>query len=315
MFCFQSEKIVSIPSRNFFGEFSQSSNGIFLLAWRDRHYQVDENNYTSKVGGDYYLFENENLIVEGHLSRPNDGKISDNGTFILNDWDEAIAQCGTFLSFDKAGNLILARKFKANLLNNGLDDSGKYAVCQTCNAEFDNDSGRLVVFSLEDASEISNSIPESGWANSYEFEIQQSIVKLVYSTQSAFSYGVFAYGFDGAFVDREIWCDAQLKRGMIVVARQMYEKNKCALDLELSDRLLNSIQIALNSNNTDALSRSIALRLRGEIFESLGQIENALSAFKEAILLNSRIGLKRKILQIQKQLDQSMLSTHSRSKG
>jgi hypothetical protein len=304
MFHFVSERTVSIPSRNFFGEFSLSPNGIFLIAWRDRFYRTDENNYTSKAGGQYYVFENEALIVEGHLSRPNDGKIANNGTFILNDWEETTAQRGTFLSFDKLGSLILARQFKANLWNNGIDATGKYAVCQTCNADNDKDSSIFVVFNLKDSREISNWVPESGWANSYEFQIEQSIVKLVYSTQSAFSYGVFSYGFDGTFIDRETWRDTQLKRGSLVVARQIYEENKSALDMQLSETLINSIQTAVNSNNIDARSHAVALRLRGEIFESLSQLQNALSDFEAAILLDSKIGIKRKIHKIQKQMKQ-----------
>jgi hypothetical protein len=81
------------------------------------------------------------------MPRPNDGKVEDNGVFILSDWGSIETLNGTFAAFCPDGTPILSRKLKANLFNNGLSPDGRWAVCQTANAPSD-DSGRLFVFDL-----------------------------------------------------------------------------------------------------------------------------------------------------------------------
>jgi hypothetical protein len=71
-----------------------------------------------------------------------DGKVEDNGVFILSDWGSIETLNGTFAAFCPDGKPILSRKLKANLFNNGLSPDGRWAVCQTANAPSD-DSGRL----------------------------------------------------------------------------------------------------------------------------------------------------------------------------
>src|SRR3546814_6068768 len=76
------------------------------------------------VGGRYVLLDGAELLVDGAMERPNDGKVADDGTFILNDWGSRDALAGTFMAFARDGRPILKRDYAANILNNGLSPAG-----------------------------------------------------------------------------------------------------------------------------------------------------------------------------------------------
>ena len=44
----------------------------------------------------YLLLEGSAVTIEGRIQRPNDGKVADNGAFILNDWMFGDALQSTF---------------------------------------------------------------------------------------------------------------------------------------------------------------------------------------------------------------------------
>lgn len=128
--------LIFINGRDFVGSYSRSPNGRFLLAWRDANDAGTRGGARSSGHGRYILIEDDVIVAEGRAERPNDGKVADNGVFILNDWlffSERLE--GVFLAFHKDGAPILSRRFKANLFNSGLSPDGRLATCQTCNAD------------------------------------------------------------------------------------------------------------------------------------------------------------------------------------
>ena len=86
-------------------------------------------------------------IAEGAMPRPNDGKVADDGLFILNDWGAIESLNGTFWAFNPDGTKRFSRSFKANLFKYGLSTDGRFAACQTANAPHD-DGGSLFIFEL-----------------------------------------------------------------------------------------------------------------------------------------------------------------------
>src|SRR3546814_5184832 len=85
--------IVSIPQIDSMGQTATSPNGRYRLVWRDRTTICCED-----VGGRYVLLDGAELLVDGAMERPNDGKVADDGTFILNDWGSRDALAGTFMA-------------------------------------------------------------------------------------------------------------------------------------------------------------------------------------------------------------------------
>ncbi len=198
---------LELRSRSFFGPCSRSPNERYTLAWRDGDDSGKRGGARLSGSGRYFLLENKKVIAEGRMARPNDGKVANNGVFILNDWEFTSDLSGVFSAFGPDGKKILSRRFKANLYNNGLSADGRLAVCQTCNSPDPNDSSVLTVFDLSVGKEIASWIPESGWANFYEFPPDSQTMKLGYADRGAYSYSLH-----GEFIDRVKWADAELRK-------------------------------------------------------------------------------------------------------
>ncbi|MBX9822113.1 tetratricopeptide repeat protein [Afipia birgiae] len=282
------DEFIQIPSRDFFGESSRSPNGRFTIAWTD-------GGPNQSRRGRYIFLDRGKVVFEGSMPRPNDGKVADNGVFILNDWGAVEALSGTLAAFRPDGKPIIARKLKANLFNNGLSADGRWAICQTANAPSE-DGGRLFVFDLAAGIQISSWQAASGWADQYVFSADGQIIFLEYRDR-----GSFAYGIDGTFLDRTKWLAAGLQRGDLAIIEELLCETKNLPSRELTDLLLPAINLALAAKqNADAKSQARAHRLSGTCLEAMGNISKALTAYERALSLDEKVGVKRKVDQLRK---------------
>jgi hypothetical protein len=283
--------IVNIPSRNFYGISSKSPNGRFTIAW------VDGGPDQSRRGR-YVFLDRGKLVAEGKMARPNDGKVANNGVFILNDWGASETLSGTLSAFRPDGTPILSRKLKANLFNNGLSADGRWAVCQTANAPSD-DSGCLFVFDLVAGKEVSSWQAESGWANVYEFSSDGTTIYLGY-----FDGTKFAYTLDGEFIDRTLWLTVGLQKGNLLIVETLLSECDNRPTHQLTDLLLPTIDKALAAmRKDDVRAHARGLRLRGTCLESIGETAQALTAYEQALSIDPKSGVKRKAGQLRKSLE------------
>jgi hypothetical protein len=228
----------------------------------------------------------------GRADRPNDGQVADNGSFVINDWLFGDGLKGVFRAYRADGTLLVKRSFTANLLNNGIADDGSMAVCQTCNAPGP-DGSVLAIFDLESGREVADWVPESGWAGSYAFP-EAGIIRLRYHDGQAYDYAI-----DGQFLDRDRWLDAQARSDNVHVLH-----NRCAdrpsPDDERQDHRIR--QCDPRRPGVRPRRAPLALKVRGLCQEALGNLASALSDYEEAIALDPKIGLKRKVAEIRKRL-------------
>lgn len=282
--------IITIPSRDFFGISSKSPNGRFTIAWSDGG--PDQ----SRIGR-YIVLDQGKVTLEGKAPRPNDGKVADSGVFIFNEWGPIQTLSGTLRSYRPDGSLIFARRFKANLFNNGLSADGRWAVCQTCNAP-DKEGGSLFVFDLASGTEIACWRPESGWANSYQFAPDGQVIHLGYPSGDR-----LAYSIQGVFIDRMKWLSAGLQRGDIAIVETLLSECEGQAGPELVALLLPAIDVAIATMRTqDEKLRARALKLRGVCLEAIGQHAKALATYDQALALDPRVGVKRRADQLRKVL-------------
>lgn len=293
--------ILDIPALGFFGLYSRSPNGRYTIVWRDGSSSRDSSD------GRYVLLDGKKLVVDGTMQRPNDGKVADNGTFILNDWRFLTDLSGIFWAFRSDGSLILSRSFSANLFNNGLSADGTLACCQTCNSASE-DSAILAVFDLVAGTEISAFSAESGWANDYEFPPGSGTVRLHYANNG----GAYGYTLTGEFIEREKWIAARLKSGDLYVVKRSMEEVGNRPDPDLAKRLIASVDVGLRSQNwQDDRSQAFGWRLRGEILEATGAVVEALKCYEKALELNPKIGIKRRAEQLKKFSIKKPIGRHS----
>ncbi len=276
-------RFFEIPSRNHFGECARSRNGRFLLTWAD-----------DSARGRYFLLCDNRILAEGRMARPNDGRVADNGTFILNQWGTGEGLKGTFRAFNYLGEPIVAKKIAANLFNNGLSHEGRYAAVQSCNAPGSADDSVLLVYDLIQKAEIGRFVPESGWADDYRFH-EDGTIELGYR-----KLGYFRYALTGEFLDLCAWQEAQLTKGdysmALITIERILKVHEGKPSPELAERLIQAIdrvapQIVPEHGKTLAMAR----KLRGTCLEECGDREQALRCYQEALGLDPKAGVKRSI--------------------
>lgn len=288
-------EFIDIKARRFLGQCVKSSNKRFTLAWRDGNGTVVTNGVAKSVGGRYLLLEGDRVLVDGKMVRPNDGRVANNGVFVLNDWGRSEALSGTFRAFDAQGRTLMKKKFSANLLNNGVADDGRLAVCQTCNSP-SADSAILTVFDLTIGSELARWSPASGWADYYLFP-DNDVVQLGYR-----DLGAFSYTLDGQFIDRERWEEAKLAKGDLLLIETILKEIGGHPEGELLEKLLRATEVALASPNAHPQSQALGLKLRGICLEARGAMADALDSYDKAIVLNPKVGVKQRADRLRKSI-------------
>lgn len=279
---------LSIPMIDFYGAYSSSPNGKYRIAWRDGQ---------EAGNGRYVLIRGEEIVCNGDLERPQDGKVADNGVFILNDWRAKGPMTGKFMAFRPDGTKLIGQSYEANLYNNGLSADGQFAACQTCNSNDEKDSAVLTVFDLTAGKEIHRFRAESGWPNTYRFSPEDETVTLGYSNGK----GEFTYKFDGTFIDRDAWISRGLERGDLILIRRAFDETGGKPDPMVVAQLLDAADRGLaDAHWQEDGWQATGLRLRGEILEAMGQIDRAIESYEKALKLNPKIGIKRRVGQLRK---------------
>ena len=292
-----SDKFVDIPGYDMFGQFDRSPNGRFFLVWRDS-YGLTRNGVTETVQGRYMLFDGERAVCDARMARPNDGKVSDTGVFILNDWGSGSNLSGTFFAFRPDGSEILRQDYQANLYNNGLSRDGRWAACQTCMAPHSRDGNVLTMFDLQAGKERSRWMAESGWPEGYEFTEDGSRVILTVR-----DVGKFAYSMDGAFLDRQAWLDAGIASGQLQIIANVLQEAGESPDADDLRKAIDGIDAALaNPRNSDSRTQAYALGLKGKCYDRLGAWTEALANYEAALAKDPKVGTKRRAAQIRKAL-------------
>jgi hypothetical protein len=285
----RSERIVAIAELDFVGERATSPDGRFTLLWRDRH-SADGR----LIQGRYLLIEGDIPIVDRGMARPQEGKVADDGTFVLNDAGDSQELSGTFHAFRSDGSEIVSRVYTANLLNNGLSHDGRLAVCQTANAPGSPHSSVLSVFDLEAGAEIATWTAESGWANGYEFPQGGDRIRMVRRDRPTLDYSL-----EGDFLDRRLWLCDEVERGTLYVIRKALAEGEAATGVS-KDALRAGVEHA--SADEDQRLVADAWRLLGEIEEAAGDTNAALAAYDRALAANPRIGVAKRAAALRKGL-------------
>ena len=291
--------IASIPSIDMFGLYSNSKNEEYTLVWSDSDRTSGTGGHRMSGHGSYVLVHKNSVLASGKRERPNDGKVANNGAFVLSDWRFGSGLKSRIHCFSSNGNELYRREFKANMYNVGIDDSGKFVVAQLCNSESE-DAGRLIFIDLTINKILWKISPVTGWADSYVFDNSEQQIGLEYKNR-----GTYFYSYSGDFLDAQKWNKDRLDHGsgyeLISLCKEKFE----SLEVESSKgkvvELTGIIHKAIEKDDVknDGSFKAKALRLEGEIHEKTGDYISAIEAYEKALLFNPKVGVKRRLNNLQ----------------
>lgn len=284
-------EFLTVKEIGFHGVFCRSENGRFIVAWSDPGPSTQEEAAHKTKQGRYILIDTTFLAVQGILERPNDGRVSDSGTFILNDWMSGPGLCGTFYVFDSGGNLLISREFGANLCKNMISRDGRFAVCQTLHSE-NVDGDRIFFFDIGSREVLWGLKPRPGRAKDFDIDVENKVLYLIYEDNH-----MYRYDFAGQFLDLTAWeIDLYESANGYVLLNYALEKKKLLgahlADNSVSDNLILLLRKALERGVTPYYQGMIHKEL-GDAYRGQGNKVEAVSNYEKALSLNPKVGVRR----------------------
>lgn len=272
---------------DFMGEFHQSLNNQFILAWEDRNDK-----------GRYILLEHGKVKLQAKMKRPNNGMVSNSGIFTLSDWT-SINMRGVFYVINADGETLIQRRFKANIGYTGISDNGLFAVCQTLKSDDESDSSKLFFFDVKNRKLLWKKCPETGWAKSYRFDTNYKVLYLLHDENRA-----YRYTFEGLFIDSDLYRSDCIDIGNSIEFLEAAKERKEKLyavnsDPREYDSLIASLKNGLQ-RFSDPNTESKIHRFLGEILLLQGNNSEAIEHFEIALELNPKVGVKKLLEKLKK---------------
>ena len=294
------KRILHIKSLDMLGPFSESEDCQFLLVREDADRDRGIGGYRDSGNGRFALINNGNINFVGECERPTGADVANTGTFAIVDTLFGDKLGSKLYVYSADGELLLEHLFTANTFNIGISVDGTYVIVQLCGSDTD-DSGRLYLFDVYQSTVVSAFVPETGWAKKYFFSVPEKIVCLFYKEKRQ-----YRYRFDGDFFDewrykRERIEDATPREVVLIV-----KENLSSVTHEELPDLLSVINGAFDGNLSQYHDyQALAYRLRGEIYECLGNAQQAVADYQEALGINPKIGVKRRLKKLENEISES----------
>jgi len=286
--------LVSIDALDFIGHQAVSPNRRYRLIWADRTPDGSRGGYRSEGHGSWSLLLDDQIVTGGNLERTQEGCVADNGTVILHDWMFGEGLKGRFVAFAPDGTQLITQQFAANLMSNSLSPDGKFAICQTANAPGSADSCRYMLFDLAAGREMARWEVETGWAEHYEWDCEDRRVHLCMKDGER-----VGYDFTGTMVEREAWELRRIGAGDLNVIQSVLVATS-ANDHPLRSEIIVGLGVA--ARDGEVWQQARAHRLLGELHEQAGEIAQAVKAYDDALTIDPKVGVARRVEQLRKTL-------------
>ena len=286
--------LISIDALDFIGHQAVSPNKRYRLIWADRTPDGSRGGYRSEGHGSWSLLLDDRIVTAGSLERPQEGCVADNGTVILHDWMFCEGLKGRFVAFAPDGSQLVTQQFAANLMSNSLSPDGKFAICQTANAPGSADSCRYMLFDLAAGRETARWEVETGWAEHYEWDCGDRRVYLCMKDGER-----ACYDFNGAMVEREAWQLRRIGAGDLNVIQSVLIATS-ANDHPFRSEIIAGLGVA--ARDGEVWQQARAYRLLGELHEQAGEIAQAVKAYDDALTIDPKVGVARRVEQLRKTL-------------
>lgn len=272
-------------------DLSKSPSGTYVLLCRDA---ADDGSAVGDrtVGpGRYRLIEDGgDLRCDGRLERPNGGKVADNGTFALADWQFGEGLHCRFLVMTADGQPVIDEAFGANAHFVAISDDGRFAAIHLASNPDAPDYDELfALYDLTRSSKLWSKPLECGRAESVAFDPGRAILHV-----STKAFGMFGYGLLDGETDESAIREAILARGtgfdiLTLITDEVASGQVAA---ERARRLVSDCERASTMLGEYPGHAARALRLAGEILEAQGDLAGALALWDRALAMDSKVGIR-----------------------
>lgn len=281
----------SISIGDFTGEYHQSPNSKFILAWNS----LSEN-------GKYILLERGKVKLQTKMKHLDNGMVSNSGVFTISDLTSK-GMYGVFNIINADGETLIRQRCRANLGSTGISDDGNFAVCQALESASKADSCKLFFFDVKNKKLLWKKTPETigaelNWAKSYRFDTKKKILYLIHKKDR-----VYRYTFEGTFIDSKLYRLHCIDTGndieFLEAIKELKEELSSNVDAREYDPFIIPLEKGLK-RFSDKDTKSKIHRALGEIFHLQGNDAEAIKHFEIALKLNPRIGVKRTLEKLKK---------------
>jgi hypothetical protein len=287
-----SNRFITIHSIGYHGLVTRSPAKTWVLSWKDSTPDGTRGGCRDSGEGRYVLVDVESNVVrvDARMPRPNNGSVADNGTFCLEDWHFGSTLSATFHVFSAQGTPIITKELSANILDSGISRSGRLAFCTTANSPTE-DTHKLFLFDLKEGRQLFAVTPARACER---FEFDESAQQLVAKVAGG---GEYRYGTDGDLVDEgagDVALLGSTSYSEVILTAESMLKGKPGF-AELESILAALIRARGLGAGDNPAWKPTALKVQGLAHEALGQAREAIGCYKEALRLNPKIGVKRRL--------------------
>lgn len=289
-----SKLFLDVSAIGYSGLYSLSKSKKWAISWRDSDPAAGRGGHRESGYGEYVLADliGDVVSAQGQIQRPNNGSVADNGSFCLEDWHFGSSLSGTFSVFDRAGNPILKKELTANIFGSGISKNGKLAYCATANSKTEH-GYKVMLFDLERGEQLFCVTPGTQGLETYIFDEERKLL-----IADVKGIGKFRYDSSGNFVDANNLDQANLDS--FDYSRIIRAAEKILGEPHLSnERAAETLEAVIRAKSLGADSNTAwkpnALKVQGLAHEILGQTHEAIEVYEEAITLNPKIGVKRRL--------------------
>lgn len=246
-----------------------------------------------ELGHELILLRGYQPLYSRMLEIPHDIALANTGSMAVCHWNKQGGFEGEALALGPDGTTLIREKLKGSPQKCRISDEGSWCAFEI------RDTGNhlaLLIYDMRNGNRYSLD-PPNGWDN-FSFDAEKPVLLL--NVQQA----VFRYSVEGQWLNKEEFAGKIMNGDTPVPETVYYMKWLISAAPGYFYSMQGLIEKALNIpadplTETEKRMLSFLIRKIGEHFEAEGQASQAIDAYNRALALNDKVGVKRKLQQLQ----------------
>jgi hypothetical protein len=297
--------VVRIPELDLIGKGAHSPNKQFLIACAESRRGASATLTGGMRDSNYgvaAVIRNGELMWSHEVERPYAGEVSDTGVAVVADWGLGSGLKSTLLVYSPEGTTLIEMRVEANLNSCAITADGKYAAFTTCYAEIEDVSAKLFLFDVANMREM------------FRADFPLSRVCSMFAQDDAVVIQAearrYRFQLDGTLTNA---LEIQIADFEAAMSEDNFDQAAAILKSRGNSSNEPEWEAFIRSGYRVILACSKASDVWAKCHKALGEISlasddptGAITHFEEALRLNPRIGLKKKLADLRLSMTEPM---------